>query len=347
MVNPKKLVTRDEVALKAGVSPATVSYVVNNGPRPVSPETQQKVLAAIQELGYKPNAVARSLRLQKTSTIGLILPDTHNPFFAEVVRGVEKVAFERGFSVILCHSDYSLNQEIHYVDVLHTERVAGVLWFPATDDPAPAHLLADYEIPLVILDRVVPGIQALSIVADNFRGAYLAVEHLIQLGHRRIGCIARPSDLSHSQERVRGYRAALLDHGISVDNDLLIRGGFRMEDGRTATYRLLELAPAPSAIFTYNDFMAIGALRAAHELGLEVPEDLSIVGFDDIPQSAFTIPSLTTVRQSKQEMGCRGAEFLLDLSAGKEPEAFDSTPLEVQLIVRESTTSLKKKNIST
>jgi LacI family transcriptional regulator len=333
----KRLVTRDEVAKQAGVSPATVSYVVNNGPRPVSPETQQKVLAAIQELGYKPNAVARSLRLQKTNTIGLILPDTHNPFFAEVVRGVEKVALERGFSVILCHSDYSLSQEIHYVNVLQSERVAGVLWFPATDDPSPAILLAEYEIPLVILDRVVPGLQALSIVADNFRGGYLAVEHLIQNGHRRIGCIARPSELSHSQERVRGYRAALLDHGLPIEPELIIRGGFRMEDGRLATHRLLELDPAPSAIFTYNDFMAIGALRAAHERGLSVPRDVSIVGFDDIPQAAYTVPALTTVQQSKLEMGCRGAESLLELSFGKEPGAFDQTPLEVQLIVREST----------
>ena len=333
----RRHVTRNDVAREAGVSPAIVSYVTNNGPRPVAPETYKRVIEAIEKLGYKPNAIARSLRLQRTSIIGLILPDTQNPYFAEVVRGVEKIAFQHGYSIILCHSDYSLEQEIRYVNVLDSERVAGVLWFPATDNAKPHQLLSESGVPVVILDRIVGGVQAHFVVADNFRGGYLATKHLIELGHRRIGCISRPLDLYHSQERVRGYRAALADHGLLDDPSLIVKGGFRLEDGRTAALQLFDRQPSPTGIFAYNDFMAIGALRAASERGLRVPNDVSIIGFDDIPQSAFTVPALTTIRQPKLEMGCRGAELLLNLINKKKRRNALEPQLGVQLILREST----------
>jgi LacI family transcriptional regulator len=288
-------------------------------------------------LGYQPNAVARSLRLQKTSILGLILPDTHNPYFAEVIRGVEEVAFQRDYSVMLCHSGYNLEREIQYVKVLHSERVAGVLWFPATSDARPAQILAEYGIPFVILDRLVDEIPAPSVVAANFRGGYIATQHLIQLGHTVIGCIARPIDLYHSQERVRGYQAALQEHGLPCHENYIVRGGFRLEEGRLATFRLLDLQPRPTAIFAYNDFMAIGALRACYERGLNIPKDISIVGFDDIPQAAFTFPALTTIRQPKFEMGCRGAELLLEIIAGGASTITQEPPLDVHLVVREST----------
>jgi LacI family transcriptional regulator len=298
----KKNVTRNDVATAAGVSPATVSYVVNNGPRPVATETHQKVMDVIQELGYKPNALARSLRLQRTSTLGLILPDTSNPYFAEVVRGVEQYAFEYGYTVILCHSDYSVEREIQYVNVLHAERAAGVIWFPATADPKPALMLADYEIPMVVLDRTVPGIKCPSVLADNYKGACLATQYLIDLGHRDIGCIARPFDLQHSQERVKGFLATLSENGLFVDPPRIVKGGFRLEDGRIAALQLFDQYPTITAIFAYNDFMAIGAMRAAHERSLRIPQDLSIVGFDDIPQAQFTCPALTSVQLPKLEM---------------------------------------------
>jgi len=332
-----KHVTRDDVAKVAGVSPATVSYVVNNGPRPVSAETRQKVLDVIHESGYTPNAVARSLRLQKTTTLGLILPDTLNPYFAEVARGVEQYAFENGYTLILCHSDYSIEREIQYVNVLQSERVAGVIWFPATSDPKPALMLADYEINLVVLDRNVSGIDCPSIVADNYKGGCLATQHLIDLGHRDIGCIARPFDLEHSQERIKGFMATLRENGLPVDPTRIVKGGFRLEDGRTATFHLLDEHPTITAIFAYNDFMAIGALRAAHERSLRIPQDISIVGFDDLPQAQFTYPTLTTIQQPKFEMGKQGAKLLLDLINGKSPSKQGLKPLNVKLVVREST----------
>ncbi|MFQ5855047.1 MAG: LacI family DNA-binding transcriptional regulator [Anaerolineae bacterium] len=330
-------VTRDDVARRAGVSPATVSYVINDGPRPVSAETRAKVLEAIRELGYRPSAVARSLRRQKTTTLGLIVPDTNNPYFAEVARGIEHIAFESGYTVILCHSGYDPERELQYVDVLREERAAGVIWIPATANFEPAHELAEYGVPVVVLDRLAPGEQVPSVVADNFRGGYAATEHLINLGHRRIGCIARPVDLSHSQDRIYGYQAALRDHSRPADDALIAKGGFRLENGRKATFYLLDLDPPPTALFAYNDIMAIGALRAAHERGLRVPQDFSIVGFDDIAQAAFTCPALTTVAQQKFDMGRRGAELLLGLIAGKTLPVGAQTPLEVRLIVREST----------
>jgi LacI family transcriptional regulator len=335
----KKSITRDDVARTAGVSAATVSYVVNDGPRSVSAETRKKVLRAIEKLGYKPNAVARNLRRQRTSTIGLILPDTYNPYFAEVARVVEQTALECNFTVVLCHSNYELERELQYVSLLQAERAAGVIWFPATKNAEPARRLSEYGVPLVVLDRNVGGEKSSSVVADNFRGGYIATQHLIDLGHRRIGCISRPYDLHHSQERVRGYREALEDSGIFIGNNYIVKGGFRLEEGRKATYKLLTMDFAPTAIFAYNDIMAIGALRAAKEMNLRVPEDLSVVGFDDIPQSAFTCPALTTVRQPKDEMGKRGAEILFELINGEISSSKIDPPLDVELVIRESTAS--------
>jgi LacI family transcriptional regulator len=330
-------VTSDDVARLAGVSRATVSYVVNNGPRPVSPETRTRVLDVIRQLGYQPNAVARNLRLQRTSTLGLIVPDTHNPYFSEVERGVERIAFESGYTVFLCHSGYNLEHELRYVDMLHAQRVAGVIWIPSTADFTPYHKLKEYGVRTVVIDRLVPDEVSPVVMADNFRGGYLATAHLIELGHRRIGYIRRPVDLSHSRGRYEGYKTAFQDHGMSLDENLVVKGGFVLEDGYRAVQELLALPAPPTAIFAYNDIMAIGALRALHEANLDVPRDFSLVGFDDIAQASFTCPSLTTVYLPKYEMGQRGANLLISLIEKRKPPKELLTPLEVKLIVREST----------
>ena len=267
------MVTRDDVARQAGVSPSTVSYVINNGPRSVSEATKEKVLQAIQDLGYRPNAVARNLRRQKTSSLGLIIPDIINPYFAQVAQGIEAVAFERDYTVVFCHTKYSLEQELKYLDHLYVERAAGVLWVPATGEVEPAQRLMDYGLPAVLMDRVLDGIQLPSVVADNYRGGYIATKHLLSLGHRRIGCIARPVRLSHSRERVQGYQSALEEAGIAFDERLMAAGGYRLENGYEAIQSLLSLDDPPTAVFTYNDIMAIGAIRALQERGLSVPRD--------------------------------------------------------------------------
>ncbi len=331
------MVTRDDVARQAGVSPSTVSYVINNGPRSVSEATKEKVFQAVQTLGYRPNAVARNLRRQRTSSLGLIIPDIINPYFAQVAQGIEAVAFERNFTVVFCHTQYSLEQELKYLDHLYEERAAGVLWVPATGEIEPAQRLIDYGLPTVLIDRVLDGIEMPAVVADNYRGGYIATKHLLSLGHRRIGCIARPVRLSHSRERVQGYQTALKDAGIAFDERLVAAGGYRLENGYEAIQYLLGLEDPPTAVFTYNDIMAIGATRALRERGMDVPRDFSVVGYDDIPDAAYTCPALTTVRQAKYEMGAKGIELLFKIMDGEivDPQVKES--VSVELIEREST----------
>ncbi|MCB2202619.1 LacI family transcriptional regulator [bacterium] len=338
MVLEAKKVTRNDVARRAGVAPSTVSYVINNGPRPVSDETREKVLEAIDALEYRPNAVARHLRRQCTTTIGLIVPDTCNTYFAEVAQGIEAVAFENNYMVMFCHSDYQLERELAYVDTLYAEQVAGVLIIPATQSMESLKRLQKYHIPTVSLDRTPPGIETSAVVANNYRGGYLSTQYLLELGHRRIGCIARPVELSHAEERVRGHLTALRDAGVAEDPELIARGGYKMENGRQAMSQLLDLAEPPTAVFCYNDMMAIGALRCAVERDLDVPGDISIVGFDDIAETSFTCPALTTIHQDKFEMGRQGMNLLLDLIQDK-PDLRNekNAPLDVSLVVREST----------
>ncbi len=331
------MVTRDDVAKLAQVSPSTVSYVVNNGPRPVSAETRERVLKAIQELGYHPNAVARNLRRQQTNSIGLIIPDIVNPYFADLAKGIEDTVFERDYTVAFCHTAYSLERELRYVEHLYSERTAGVIWVPATDDPSPAMKIREHGMPLVVLDRNTTGLEAPSVVGDNFAAGYIATNYLISLGHRRIGCIARPVRLSHSQERIRGYQTALREHGLPADEELIAPGGYRFENGSHAIDYLLGLENPPTAVFAYNDIMAIGALRRLKERGYRVPEDFSMIGCDDIPEAPFTCPALTTIQQPKLAMGRKAAQFLLDLIGGVELENTIQAKFEVNLIVRETT----------
>jgi DNA-binding LacI/PurR family transcriptional regulator len=328
--------TSTDVARLAGVSRATVSYVVNNGPRPVSEETRARVIAAIQKIGYRPNELARNLRTNRTFTLGLIVPDTHNSYFSEVARGIENIAFEQGYTVFLCHSGSNLNREMQYVNMLQAQRVAGVIWIPGTIDFTPYHKLKEYGVPAVVIDRLVPDEVVPAVVADNYQGGFLATTHLIELGHKRIGFIRRHVDMSHSQGRYDGYLSALRAHSIEIDDNLVVKGGFTLDDGRRAVKTLLELRNPPTAVFAYNDTMAIGGLRAAHEAGLDVPNDLSIVGFDNIALSGFTCPALTTVHLPKFEMGQHGTKLLISLIEKKQSPGDLLTPLGVKLIVRES-----------
>ncbi len=330
--------TRTDVARRARVSVATVSYVVNDGPRPVSTTTRERVLRAIRQLDYRPSEVARSLRLQRTRTIGLILPDAANPFYAALAKGVEDTFFARGYSVLLCNSGYDPARERAYIGVMIAKRVDGVLYTRASTDASALHRLLQHNIPTVAVDREIPELEIDCVVADNLEGSKAATEHLLKLGHRRIGCIVRPSGLSNTAERVRGYQVALAEAGIEGNPDFLVPGGPRHEDGRTAIRQLLRLTPRPTAVLAYPDIVAIGALREALDVGLRVPEDLSIVGFDDIPVSAFIHPSLTTVAMPKWEMGQRAAEVLLSRLQGEEPaDPPQRLVLPTTLIVREST----------
>lgn len=330
------MVTMKDVAKRAGVSVATVSHVINET-RFVSEELKQRVLQVIDEMGYQPDAVARSLRRKETQTIGLIVPDNSNSFFAEVARGIEDVGFEQGYSVILCNSDLNLEKELTYLDTLIAKRVDGIIFIAATAQVEHVESLVESGMPIVIADRKMPEIEVDSVLVDNFQGGYEATKHLLDLGHRRIGCITGPWDLTPSADRVAGYKAALSQHGLRADEDLIVRGDYLRQSGEMAVRRFLELSAPPTAIFACNDLMAIGAMKSIHEQGLRVPEDISIVGFDDIALASCLNPPLTTIAQPKYELGKIAAELVIQKITRSDSGEKREIVLDSHLVVRGST----------
>jgi len=336
--------TQEDVAREAGVSRATVSYVINNrtdGNVRISEETRCRVLEAIEELGYRPNVLARSLRQGQTHTIGMIVPDNTNPFFAEVARGVEDTSFEQGYSVILCNSDGDLDKELLYTNVLAEKRVDGILFVAAGMSTEHICALQERRMPVVVVDRDIPDVAVDSVMTANERGGWLATRYLIELGHRRIGCIAGPSDVTPSAERVTGYRHALREAGLPVDEVLILKGDFQYESGYQAARQLLSMEDSPTAIFACNDLMAIGTISAAVRLGRQVPADLSVVGFDDVPLASFANPALTTIVQPKYEIGVVAATMLLERMQDPDKPPYRKM-LDTELVVRQSTAPVRR-----
>ncbi len=329
------MTTIREVAENAGVSYATVSHVINNT-RVVSPETRQRVLDAMAELDYRPNALARSLRQGKTNTLGLVLPDSANPFFAEISRSIEDEAFNKGYSVFLCNTELDIQRELFYVDVLSKKQVDGIIFVAAGDQADSLDFLAREGMPVVMIDRNLPIVQVDAVLTDHQLGGFLATRHLLQLGHSRIACIAGPSSITPSAERITGYRNALGQANIPYDEKLVIRGDYHSQSGMDITHSILQMDPRPTAIFALNDLMALGALRAAAEAGCSVPGDLAVVGYDDLELSQFTNPPLTTIAQPKKEIGLQAVSLLVERIAqnSRPPRRLVLPP---ELIVRRST----------
>ena len=331
----KGSVTRNDVAAVAGVAPSTVSYVINNGPRSVSIEARQQVLKAVAKLGYHPSEVARSLRTRRTQTIGLVIPDITNPYYGEVVQAVEEISFERGYTLILGHSSHLPERELRYSQVFRSKQVDGAIFLPVTPDLEPLHILRRAGIPVVILERFVPGYPC--ILADEHCAGYLVTRHLLELGHRRIGCIVLAGDSTSSVARAEGYRSALLDAGILPDKNLVLECDCGYAAGETAAHRFLQLPRRPTALIAHNDLMAIGAMKALAEAGLKVPADVSVVGFDDIAAASYVQPTLTTIAFPKRQMGKEAIETLLSLLRSEERATPRTIRLGVELVVRSST----------
>ncbi len=324
-----------DVAKIAGVSVSTVSHVINQT-RFVSKESQTKVLAAMEELNYTPNRLASSLRRKdkRTNTLGLLIPDSTNPFFAEVLRGVEDACFDAGFSVFLCNSDDDPKKEHNYIEVLLGKQIDGIILVSAGTHDDSLLMLENNRVPFVLVDRELPGAVIDSVLVDNKTGGYQATNYLVELGHKRIGCIAGPSLLNPSAARVEGYRMALSENNI-LDDNLVFMGDFRAQSGTDAAKQMLDLGNPPTAIFACNDMMALGALHAADEAQLSVPGDISIIGFDDIPLASFTIPPLTTVAQSGQEMGLQAAKMVISRIENSNLPARQAI-LSTSLVIRDS-----------
>jgi LacI family transcriptional regulator len=336
------MATVHDVARRAGVSTSTVSHVVNRT-RFVSDELRERVEAAMRELDYTPNAAARMLTLKRSHTIGLIVSDIRNPFFASVARGVEDVAQEQGYTLVLCNSDESAGRETACLNALETRAVDGVLL--ASSGVADEHLsrLVQAGYPIVLVDRDLPELGAPAVLLDNEGAAYSAVWHLITRRHQRIAMLTGRAAISTTTERITGYRRALHEAGIDMDDRLVVSGESTSEGGAIAANAVLDLNEPPTAIFSGNNLMSIGALQAIGNRGLLVPEDVALVGFDDFPfpwSDAFR-PHLTTVAQPTYELGRRAAELLVRRLKGLTPTTpVERVVLDGKLVVRESSGAL-------
>lgn len=325
-----------DVARRAGVSSMTVSRVINNSGY-ASPDARERVQAAVRELSYVPNALARSLHVKRTHTVALVLTDIGNPFFTTVARGVEDAASSRGFSVMFCNTDESEAEEAEHVRLLLQKQVDGLLLVPAAASSRSVEFARNRGVPVVVLDRRLSGNPVDTVRSDSEGGAYAIVRHLIQLGHRDLAVLSAAPGVSVVQDRIAGARRAMHEAGLLFDDARVLYGKPETASGRAMACAALMLAPRPTALFATNNFIAIGAFAALRAAGLHVPEDLSLAGFDDLPDALMLDPFLTVASQPAYEMGRRGAELLLQrLELGGPAEPAEII-LPTELVVRRST----------
>lgn len=331
-----KNITIKDIAQRANVSVATVSYVLNDT-RFVSPERRARVLEAVEELGYRPNLVARSLRQSRTKTIGLIVPDNSNPFFAEIAKGVEDSGFEVGYSVMLCNSNAMPERELAYLEMLSAKQVDGIIFIATTAEVRHIRPLVEGGIPAVIFYRDSSDMDVDRFTIDNNQAGYLATQHLIQLGHRHIACIQPASATTPSALRVTGFRRALEEHGLRCDEALMPRGDNLISGGQRIGAQLLASAHEFTAVYAGNDAMAIGCIRALRDHGLRVPGDVSVIGTDDIMLASVFEPALSTIAQPKYEAGRQAVQMLMDRLSGDYEDGPRQIQLDIQLVIRDST----------
>lgn len=331
--------TIKDVAIRAGVSKTTVSHVLNVT-RFVEEETRQKVLQAIQELNYRPNAVARSLTTKRTGTVGIVVSDISNPFFGELLLGVEEVLRPQNYALIICNTNETLEYEAHYLNLLLNQRVDGII---AAATSQPWVELSNAEVqhtPIVFVDRTFKDLQDFYVGVDNKNGAYQGTQHLIRCGYRKIGILAGLDRLSTMRERLDGYCQALRDAGLPVNNEWIIPSQLSVEGGRQAMRKLFCQADSPEAVFINNNLLALGALLEMGELNLRCTEDVGIVSFDDHPWAAVSCPPLTVVRQPTRKLGQVSAEMIL-ARINNQPVPEKRIILDCEIVERQSCRSIQ------
>jgi len=324
-----------DVAKLAGVSVQTVSVVVNNQPM-IAPDTRDRILAAIDELGYRPFTVARSLRTGSTRTIALVVSDITNPFFAKMANTVEDYAHQNGYNLILYNTHSDLEREKNYLQIATQRWIDGLLFVSTKDTIYGLDALRATGIPVVAVDRIPDDYDGPWVILDNLKTGSLVAEHLLSFGHRHFAHISGPMDLRLSRERLKGFQDVIVAHGLQPGPWIAGDDSWSCESGYAAMQKLLEARPRPTAVFASNDRLAIGAMRAIAEAGLRIPDDISIAGVDDIEFAAYQSPPLTTVRQSLIDVATQGIKILLDLLKGKTP-AQPQVVFEPMLVVRSST----------
>ncbi len=330
--------TIKDVAKNAGVSIATVSKVINEIPGHYSPGTKKRVAKAIESLNYQPNLVARSLRSSKTHTVDFVVPELQ-PFFTEILKGVQYVAKKKSYSVVVCDTGYDPGQEAAHVDSLLKRRVDGGIFTSGVIQSEHILRLKEQGIPIVLIEKFINDPDIPGVLIDNISAARKAVKHLIELGYRDIGFISAPVEMIPFKDRFEGYRRALHENMIPYNSsNVHIKdniGRESLEDGYRLMERIIQQGNYPRAFFIVSDTLAIGAMKAIRDSGLRVPDDIAIVGFDDIEMASFCEPPLTTMAQRKYEMGVKGMELLVKAMSGVKLRKKE-VKLEVELIVRES-----------
>lgn len=334
-----------ELADVLDISITTVSRVLNGKSKKyrISEATTRRVLQAAKEYNYSPNKIARGLKLDKTDTIGLIIPDISNPFFADIAQSIEKEARAKGFSIILCDSGEDYHVEKELISLLLSHKVDGIIVAPV--GTSYEHLVSTYEsgIAMVVIDRCFPEVNLPYITSDNYQGAYDAVHFLITMGHRRIACIQGIPQTQPSKDRVRGYREALRTNGIAVDESLIVGDDFSTENGYRQTRILFSMENPPSAVFALSNLVSLGVIKAVNEMGLKIPEHLSLISFDEQPYSAYLGTPMTTINQKKSEMGQLAVDVLIKYIGSKEyRKKMVNMKLKTDLIVRESVRNVRE-----
>lgn len=324
-----------DVARLAQVSISTVSRV-QSGSASVKPETRDRVLQAFRQLDYEPDAIARSMVKKTTHSIGVVIPDITNPFFPSVIKGIEELARKLGYSSILCNTDESPEEEEKAIRILRQKRVDGLIITTADEQGLHIRKVAGDGLPVVLVDRRVAGSNLDAVMIDNVLGAYQAARHLILQGHKQIGVIAGPQNITPGRERLKGFQKALREYGVQLEGQYTKIGDFREESGYTLGRQLLEMPRRPTAIFSCNNLMTIGLLRAILESGLRIGTEIAMVGFDDIEVATMLNPPITVVTRPMYKMGSLAFELLNERIEGTGPAQGRTVVLVPELVVRGS-----------
>ncbi|MBR8658029.1 MULTISPECIES: LacI family DNA-binding transcriptional regulator [Bacillales] len=324
-----------DVAKKAGVSISTVSRVINNTGR-ISAKTKKRVLDVIEQLGYQPSVVASALTGKRTRTIGLIIPDVANPFFAELARRVEDRGRELGFNLLMCNTDNNPDTEDMYLSLLRQKSVDGIIIGTNARNHRVLRELLEENLPVALIAQDIPELMIDVVAVDDYLGGYQAAQHLVSLGHKRIAILVGNMNRTSDKYRLEAFRQALEDHGLELTEDLVIRTDYSREDGKRAARELLTSPKRPTAIFACFDFLAIGVYQAAKELGLRIPDDVSVVGFDNTILASIVDPPLTTIAQPIDEMGRQVMDLLVREIEG-DKKTKQRVILPPELIIRQST----------
>jgi LacI family transcriptional regulator len=330
-----------DVAKEAGVSIATVSNAIN-GKGKISKKRREEIFKIMERLQYQPSVIASALTGKKTFSLGLLIPDISNPFFAEIARAIEDQAHQSGYSVIICSTDNKDERVERYISLLEQKSVDGIIIGTGIENMEILTQLLNKSIPIAMIAREASSLSVHTVVTDDFVGGNLAAQHLLELGHRRLAVLSENLKVSSSRERIRGFKFALFEAGVAFDESNIVTCDYKIEDGKRGAQELLRKAERPTAIFCCNDLLAIGALQAAKETGLHVPEDVSIIGFDNTILASVTDPPLTTVAQPMEHMAKLVFNLLIQ-NLEKEDSIKQRIVLRPELIVRQSTSAVKFK----